>query len=138
MAKRVQELMQMLSKKVKKKNIQFCLFGSNFFHLQFSLVFQLVFCLFYQKLGQKINLIHPIVNRGQTKSAVSFNIFSKHVVLKVCLNELKFCKVSRNPKSNSCWKFQLSILTNKIFLFLKRIWSVPCTMDSSFFSHQMR
>ena len=40
--------------------------------------------------------------------------------LNVCLNELKFCKVSRNPKSNSCWKFQLSILTNKKVLFLKK------------------
>ena len=57
--------------------------------------------------------------------------------LNVCLNELKFCKVSRNPKSNRCWKFQLSILTNKKVLFLKKIWSVPCTMDSSFFSQQM-
>ena len=56
---------------------------------------------------------------------------------KCCLNELKFCKVSRNPKSNSCWKFQLSILTNKKVLFLKKIWSVPCTMDSSFFSQEM-
>ena len=40
--------------------------------------------------------------------------------LNVCLNELKFCKVSQNPKSNSCWKFQLSILTNKKVLFLKK------------------
>ena len=53
------------------------------------------------------------------------------------LNELKFCKVSRKPKSNSCWKFQLSILTNKKVLTLKNIWSVPSTMDSSFFSQQM-
>ena len=36
------------------------------------------------------------------------------------LNELKFCEVSRNPKSNRCWKFQLSILTNKKVLFLKK------------------
>jgi hypothetical protein len=39
---------------------------------------------------------------------------------KSCPNELKFCEISRNPKSNSCWKFQLSILTNKTFLFLKK------------------
>ena len=57
--------------------------------------------------------------------------------LNVCLNELKFCKVSRNPKLNSCWKFQLSILTNKKVLFLRYILSVPCTMESSFFSQQM-
>ena len=40
--------------------------------------------------------------------------------LNVCLNELKFCKISRNPKSNRCWKFQLYILTNKKVLFLKK------------------
>ena len=57
--------------------------------------------------------------------------------LHVCVNELKFCKVSRNPKSNSCWKFQPSILTNKKVLFLKKNWCVPCTMDSSFFSQKM-
>ena len=28
---------------------------------------------------------------------------------KSCLNELKFCEVSRNFKSNKCWKFQISI-----------------------------
>ena len=57
--------------------------------------------------------------------------------LNICLNELKFCTASWNPKANSCWKFQLSILTNKKVLFLKKIWSVPCTIDSSLFSHQM-
>ena len=36
--------------------------------------------------------------------------------LNVCLNELKFCKVSQNTKSNSCWKI---------------------TIDSFFFSQQM-
>ena len=35
--------------------------------------------------------------------------------LNVCLNELKFCKVSPNSKSNSFWKFQLSIFTYKNF-----------------------
>ena len=45
--------------------------------------------------------------------------------LNVCLNVLKFCKVSRIPKSNRCWKFQLSILTNTKVLFLKKILSVP-------------
>ena len=44
--------------------------------------------------------------------------------LNVSLNELKFCKVSRTPKSNSCWKFQLSILTNKKVLFLKNICAI--------------
>ena len=33
--------------------------------------------------------------------------------LTVCLNELKVCKVSWTPISKRCWKFQLSILTNK-------------------------
>ena len=37
-----------------------------------------------------------------------------------CLNELKICEISRNPKSNRCWKFQLSILTNKKKLSLKK------------------
>ena len=37
-----------------------------------------------------------------------------------CLNEQKFCEVSRNPKSNRWWNFQLSILTNKKVLFLKK------------------
>ena len=45
----------------------------------------------------------------------------------VCLNELKVCELSQNPKSNSCWKFQLSILTNKKVLFLKEfeVYHVP-------------
>ena len=34
-------------------------------------------------------------------------------------------------------KCQLSILANKKVLFLKEIWSVPCTMNSSFFSQKM-
>ena len=51
--------------------------------------------------------------------------------------ELKFCEVSRNNKSKRCWKFQISIWTNKKVVFLKKILSVPCTMDSSFFSQQM-
>ena len=47
------------------------------------------------------------------------------------------CKVSRNPKSNRCWKFQLSILTNKK-KFYSNIWSVPCTpWIIFFFSQQM-
>ena len=41
-----------------------------------------------------------------------------------CLNELKFCEVSRNSISNRCWKFQLSILRNKNVLFLKRNYAV--------------
>ena len=57
--------------------------------------------------------------------------------LNIFLNELKFCKVSWNLLSNGCWKVQLSILKNKKVLFLKKIWSVPCTMDSSLFSQQM-
>ena len=57
--------------------------------------------------------------------------------LNVCLNELKFCKVLQNPNSNRSWTFQLSILTNKKVWFLRKLWSVPCTMDSSFFSQQM-
>ena len=32
---------------------------------------------------------------------------------------------------------KVSILTNKKVLFLKKMWSVPCTMDSSLFSQQM-
>ena len=51
-----------------------------------------------------------------------------------CLNERKF---SWNSKSNRCWKFQLSILRNKKGFIPKKIWSVPCTMDSSFFSQKM-
>jgi hypothetical protein len=39
--------------------------------------------------------------------------------------------------NQSCWKFQISILTNKKVLFLKKISSVPCTMDSSFFRQKM-
>ena len=54
-----------------------------------------------------------------------------------CPNELKFCEVSRNYKSKICWKFQISILTNKKVLSLKKILSVPYTMESSFFSLQM-
>ena len=39
---------------------------------------------------------------------------------KSCPNELKFCEVSRNNKSKRFWKFQISILTNNCFLFLKK------------------
>ena len=45
--------------------------------------------------------------------------------------------VLRFIESKKCWKFQLSILTNKKVLFLKKIWSVPCTIDSSYFSQKM-
>ena len=34
--------------------------------------------------------------------------------------KLKFSEVSQNPKSKHCWKFQLSILTNKKIVFLKK------------------
>ena len=37
------------------------------------------------------------------------------------LNELKFCEVSRNSFSNSCWNFQLSILKKKSFIPKKKI-----------------
>ena len=46
--------------------------------------------------------------------------FSSFGQLHVCLNELKLCKVSQNPKSNGCWKCQLSTLRNKKVLFLKK------------------
>ena len=42
-----------------------------------------------------------------------------------------FVRFSRKRKSKICWKFQISILTNK------KVLSVPCTMDSCFFSQQM-
>ena len=58
-------------------------------------------------------------------------------VIKSCPNKLKSCEVSRNGELKRCWKFQLSTLTNKKVLFLKKIWSVPCTMDSSYFSPKM-
>ena len=45
--------------------------------------------------------------------------------LNICLNELKFCKVSWNPKSNR-------ILDKQKKWFPRRMWSVPCTMDSFF------
>ena len=53
--------------------------------------------------------------------------------LNVCLNEMKFCKVSRNPKSNSYWKLQLFILKNKKVLFLKKyeVYHVPWIVLSS-------
>ena len=54
---------------------------------------------------------------------------------KSCPNELKFCEVSRNYK----FRFQISTLTlekHKSFI-PKKILSVPCTMDSSFFSQKM-
>ena len=37
-----------------------------------------------------------------------------------CLNELKFCEVSRSSISNRWWKFQLWILKNKKVLLLKK------------------
>ena len=67
----------------------------------------------------------------------SDDIFLRGIRVVRIRNELKFWEVLRNNKSKRCWKFQISILTNKKVLFLKKIWSVPCTMDSSFFSQQM-
>ena len=53
---------------------------------------------------------------------------------KSCQNELKFW----------CWKFHISILTNKKVVFQKKILSLPCTMGSHYLalktslkSHQM-
>ena len=53
-----------------------------------------------------------------------------------CPNELKFVSF-RKIRNQTDAEFQISILTNKFFLFLKEIWSVTCTMDSSFFSQQI-
>ena len=39
---------------------------------------------------------------------------------KSCPNELKSYGVSRKKKSKRCWKFQISILTNKKLLFLRK------------------
>ena len=70
----------------------------------------------------------------------NFTSFSQHsedlfsMGNKSCPNELKFCEVSRNSKSNRCWKFQLSIfLSNKKVFFQKKkkIWSVPWIVLSS-------
>ena len=47
---------------------------------------------------------------------------------KNCLNELKFCEVSRNSFLNRCWKFQFSILINKKVLFLNKIWFRPWSL----------
>ena len=51
-----------------------------------------------------------------------FQVIQTIVIFSIdCLIELKFCEVSQNPKSWKCWKFQLSILTSKKVLFLKKI-----------------
>ena len=80
------------------------------------------------------NLQH-LFKREFCETSQNFSSFEQLVfpIEEYRLNELKFCKDSRNPKSNRCWKFQRSILTHKTVLFLKKIWSgsVPCTMDSS-------
>ena len=102
-------------------------FRNNFFLFvkieswNFQHLFHFLFCEISQNFSSYQQLLLPI----------------EKCPLNDCLNELKFCKVSRNSKSNSCWKFQLSILTNKKVLFLKKFWSVPCTMDSSYFSQKM-
>ena len=79
-----------------------------------------------------------LLDLGFRETLQNFRSFRQHFSMgnKSCLNELKFCEVPQN-KSKRCWKFQFSILTNKKVLFLKKIWSVPCTMDSFFFSQQM-
>ena len=46
-------------------------------------------------------------------------------VIKGCPNWLKFCEVSRNSYLKKCWKYHLSMLTNKKVLFLKNF---HCTM----------
>ena len=65
----------------------------------------------FRKTLQKFQLI-------QTTFSWNFSMGNKG-----CQKELKFCEVSRNPKSNKC---QISILTNKKLLFLKKI--LKCTM----------
>ena len=61
---------------------------------------------------------------GFHETLQNFSSFRQHFFMgnKNSPNKLKFCEVSRNPKSNRCWKFQFSILTNFI---LKKIPSFP-------------
>ena len=79
------------------------------------------------------SLIHETLQNFSSFGQLLFPIEKSclNVCLNVCLNDLKFCKGSLNPHSNICWKFQLSILTNKKGLFLKKS-SVPWIV--SFFS----
>ena len=87
--------------------------------------FQHLFDLWFRETSQNFSSFRQLF----------LNIEKCH--LNICLNELKFCEASQNCKSDSSWKFQLSIVSNKKVLFLNKIWSVPCTIDSSLFSHQM-
>ena len=98
-----------------------------------------LFCLSrYKAKIFRISLIHYFLKPHKISAYLDNSLLPiQKCHLNVCLNELKFCKVSWNPNSNSCWNFQLSILTNKKVLFLKKNWSVPCTMDSSYFSQKM-
>ena len=51
-----------------------------------------------------------IVSKGVPKEKNSFSFGPLlETVKKRCLKELKICEVSENPKSNICWKIQLSI-----------------------------
>ena len=78
------------------------------------------------------SLIHETLQNFSSFGQLLFPIEKSclNVCLNVCLNDLKFCKGSLNPHSNICWKFQLSILTNKKGLFLKKS-SVPWIVLSS-------
>ena len=76
----------------------------------------------YQSFRSFRQLFFTVSKRGpkekQTqKPMYNFGNFSAFFILyilknyekKTCLKELKFCEVSENPKSNICWKLQLSI-----------------------------
>ena len=81
-----------------------------------------LFCLSIQKAEIFSNcLIQDFVKPHKISANLDNSLLPiQKCHLNVCLNELKVCKVSRNPKSKRCSKFQLSILTNKKVVFLKK------------------
>ena len=79
-----------------------------FFKIQ-SWNFQQLFEIEFRETSQNFKAIRQKIEKNWNKNCLNE------------LNELKFCEVSRNSISNSCWKFQLSILKNKKVLFLKNI-----------------
>ena len=81
-------------------------------HFKFFLGIKL-FCLSRQKAEIfSISLIQDFVKPCKLSAHSDKHLDDIFVqVIKSCPNQLKFCGVSRNPKSNSCLNFQLSILT---------------------------
>jgi hypothetical protein len=77
--------------------------------------------LFFKIESWNFQLLFETDFRENTENLTKFQlnqITNRKIENNNCLNELKFCEVSRNSILNKFWKFQLSILKNKKVLFI--------------------